>query len=76
MLTKLFKLAYKLDKKGLYDEAKEIEEVMKTLAKRTGLTTEDLVSLADHFDGIGDTALADRFDELAKEAAKKKTKLH
>lgn len=71
MLTKLYKLAYRLDKLALYDEAKEIEKVMKILSERVGLSTEDMVSLADHFDKAGDTALADHFDEMVKEAKKK-----
>lgn len=74
MLAKLYKLAYRLDKLALYDEAKEIEAVMKTLSERVGLTAEDMVSLADHFDNNGDTVLADRFDEMAKEALKKSKK--
>jgi hypothetical protein len=74
MLAKLYKLAYKLDKMALYDEAKEIEKVMKTLSERVGLTAEDMVSLADHFDQSGDIALADKFDEMVKQATKKKKK--
>lgn len=72
MLVKLYKLAYKLDKRGHYDEAKAIEEVMKTMSQRVGLNVQDMVSLADYFDEQGDTVLADRFDAMAKEAAKKK----
>jgi len=69
MLARLFKLAYTLDKKGYYSEAAEIEKVMETLAKRTGLNVEDMVSLANHFDEVGDTKLADKFDAMAKAAA-------
>jgi len=72
MLVKLYKLAYSLDKKALYDESKKIEEVMKTLSERVGLTTDDMIALADHFDQLGDTALASRFDDMLKEAARKK----
>ncbi len=71
MLSKLYKLAYRLDKLALYDEAKEIEAVMKTLSERVGLSEEDMVSLADHFDKEGDISLADRFDEMVREAKKK-----
>lgn len=73
MLSTLFKLAYKLDKEGKYDEAKEIEAVMKDLTTRVGLDLDDLVSLANHFDNCGEIALADRFDAMMKAAAKKKT---
>lgn len=72
MLAKLYKLAYRLDKMALYDEAKEIEKVMKILSERVGLTTDDMVSLADHFDKEGDVALADHFDAMVKEAASQK----
>lgn len=65
-LPRLYKLAYHLDKSGLYNEARKIEEVMEQMAERVGLTGEDIVSLADHFDSIGDTALANYFDELLK----------
>jgi glucan phosphorylase len=74
MLTKLYKLAYDLDKKGFHSEAKEIEEVMKLMAKRVGLKVEDLTSLANHFDDLGDTELADKFDNMAKEAKYKEWK--
>ncbi len=73
-LARLYKVAYTLDRKGMYDEAKEIEQVMEAMARRVGLKLEDMIALADHFDQIGETALANKFDELAKEAAKKKTK--
>jgi len=73
MLAKLFKLAYRLDRQGHYDEAKEIEEVMRTLADRVGIDIEEMVALANYFDSQGETALADRFDTMAKSAAKKKT---
>lgn len=72
MLAKLYKLAYSLDKKALYDEAKEIESVMKILSERVGLSKEDMVSLADHFDKLGDTALASHFDDMLKAASRKK----
>jgi len=72
MLVKLFKLAYKLDKMALYNEAKEIENVMKALSERVGLTPDDMISLADHFDQEGETVLADHFDTMAKEAIRKK----
>lgn len=71
MLVELYKLAYDLDRKGLHSEAEEIEEVMKLMAQRVGLKVEDMVSLANHFDDLGDIALADRFDTMAKEAAGK-----
>lgn len=72
MLAKLYKLAYHLDGKGLYDEAKEIEEVMKSLSQRVGLSADDMIALADHFDQLGDTVLASHFDEMIKAAARKK----
>ena len=73
MLSTLFKLAYKLDKQGKYDEAKEIEAVMKELTLRVGLDPEEIVSLANFFDEHGETAIANRFDAMIKETAKKKT---
>lgn len=71
VVTNLFKLAYYLDRKALYNEAKEIERVMQQLAERVGIDTEELVSLADHFDQIGDTATANAIDHVIKEAAGK-----
>ena len=70
MLTKLFKLAYDLDRKGLYSEAEEIEEMMKAMAKRVGLKVDDLVSLANEFDKLGAFELADQFDNMVKIANK------
>lgn len=72
MLAQLYKFAYDLDHKGLYQEAKEIEEVMQALSQRVGLGREDMIALADHFDEIGDPDLADYFDELAKQTTKDK----
>lgn len=66
MLKELFKLAYDLDRKGLYSEAEEIEEIMKIMAKRVGLKVEDLVSLANDFDKLGEHNLADKLDEIIK----------
>ena len=71
MLVQLYKLAYDLDREGLHSEAEEIEEVMKLMAKRVGLNVEDMVSLANYFDEVGDVELADTFDEMAKEAKDK-----
>lgn len=71
MLVELYKLAYDLDRKGLHSEAEEIEEVMKLMAQRVGLKVDDMVSLANYFDEVGDIELADKFDIMAKEAAKK-----
>lgn len=71
MLPQLYKLAYHLDQKGLYDEANEIEKAMEVLADRVGLEINDMIALADYFDGVGDHALADHFDEMVKESAKK-----
>lgn len=71
-LVALYKVAYTLDTKGMYNEAKEIEKVMESMAKRVGINPDDMIALADYFDQLGETALANRFDELVKEAAKKK----
>lgn len=73
MLAKLYKLAYHLDQKGLYDEAQAIEEVMSTMAKRVGLNLEDMVSLANYFDDHGEVVLANYFDDMARKTAKYKT---
>lgn len=67
-LANLYKVAYHLELRGRYDEAREIENVMRSLADRVGLQPEDMVALADHFDSIGDTALANHFDEMLKQA--------
>lgn len=74
MLAKLFKIAYKLDKRGFYDEAKAIDEAVEDLAKRVGLqlSTEELVSVANFLDEEGDTALASKFDAMLVSLAKKK----
>ena len=74
MIPRLFKLAYHLDGRGLYDEAKKIEEIMEQMVQRVGLKIDDMVALADHFDEIGDTKLASYFDNMIKEAAEKKKK--
>jgi len=70
-VAKLYKLAYVLDKKSMFDEAREIERVMEAMAQRMGIKLEDMVALADHFDQVGETVLADKFDQMAKEAKKK-----
>jgi len=66
MLVKLYKMAYHLDLQGKYDGAQAIEDAMVTLSERVGLTTQDMVSLADYFDEIGDEVLASSFDEMLK----------
>lgn len=71
MLGKLFKVAYSLDRKGLYDEAAAIDKVMQSLAKRTGLKPKDIASIANFLDEQGDTALASKFDNMLKSATKK-----
>jgi DNA-binding ferritin-like protein len=73
-LVALYKIAYILDTKGMYNEAKEIEKVMESMAERVGIKPDDMIALADYFDQLGETALANKFDELVKEASKKKTK--
>jgi len=74
MLAKLFKVAYKLDKDGLYDEARAIDEVVADLAQRVGLRMqpEDLVSIASFLDEQGDTKLASQFDDMLDTMAKTK----
>ena len=71
LLTSLYKIAYSLDKKGMYSEAQEIEMAMEILARRVGLKLEDMVALADHFDQLGDTAIANKFDVIVKTAKAK-----
>lgn len=73
MLTKLFKLATELDQKGLYSEADEIDQAMKLMAERAGVSIEDLISLANDMDVAGLVDTANSLDELVKAAAKKKT---
>lgn len=74
MLVELYKLAYDLDRKGLHNEAAEIEEVMKLMATRVGLKVEDMVALANHFDALGDVELADHLDKIAKDVKEDKEK--
>lgn len=68
MLVELIKLAYRLDRKGEYDLANDVDEVIKELSQRAGLNAEEMVALADYFDGEGDTKLADKFDTLLSRA--------
>lgn len=62
MLTKLFKLANSLDKKGEYELASEVDKVIKELSRRVGLTAKEMVSLANELDENGETELADKLD--------------
>jgi len=72
MLTKLFKLATDMDRKGLYSEADEIDQAIQLLAERAGLKLEDLVSLANELDTTGHVEAATMIDALVVEAAKAK----
>ena len=72
MLITLVKLACELDIKGEFEMADKIDAAVKSLAERVGLKLEELVSLADHFDNIGETTIASQLDVVIKEAAKKK----
>ena len=69
MITKLFKLAQTLDKKGEYELASEVDAIIKELSQRAGLTPEEMVSLANDLDIEGETNLADKLDAVL---AKKK----
>jgi hypothetical protein len=69
MLTKLYKLADTLDKRGEFELADEVSKVIETLIQRVGM--EEMVALGDYFDEIGDTKSADRIDEMLSEAKKK-----
>jgi hypothetical protein len=71
MLTELFKLAQTLDKKGEYGLASEVDEIIKELSQRAGLTPEEMVSLANDLDTEGEIELADKLDAVI---AKKKSK--
>jgi NTP pyrophosphatase (non-canonical NTP hydrolase) len=70
MLVELFKLAHKLDKLAEYELANEVDEVVKELSQRAGLTAEDMVSLANYFDENGETKLSDKFDAMLKNIKK------
>lgn len=74
MLSKLFKLAYRLDKGGLYDEARAIDEVVAELANRVGLKMEpdEMISIANFLDEQGESVLASKFDDMLLSIAKKK----
>jgi len=71
MLADLIKLAYRLDKKGEYELASEVDKVVKELAQRAGLNIKDMVSLADYFDDEGETVVADKFDTMLNRTKKK-----
>jgi len=71
IISELIKLAYRLDKKGEYELASEVDEVIKELSQRAGLKSEEIVSVADYFDAEGETELADKFDALLSNAKKK-----
>jgi len=64
MLTELFKLAQTLDKKGEYKLASEVDEIIKELSQRAGLTPEEMISLANELDTNGETDLADKLDAV------------
>lgn len=72
MLAQLIKLAYTLDKKGEYDLANEIQAVMVELVKRVGISPKEVVSLANYFDGLGETTLANKYDKMLKASKKSK----
>ena len=74
MLSELVKLAYTLDKKGEYELANEVQGVMIELIQRVGASPSEVASLANYFDELGETALADKFDKTLKEAKKVSTK--
>jgi len=71
MLVKLFKLAHRLDKLAEYDLANDVQEVIAELAQRTGTSSEELVTLADYFDELGETKLANKFDAMLAHSSKK-----
>ena len=48
----------------------EVDEIVKELAQRAGLSSKEIVSLADYFDTEGETKLADKFDVLLNKAKK------
>ena len=68
MISRLWKLAYSLDTKGFYSEADEIERLMKSLAERVGLKTDELVTLADYCDDVGCVEAANVLDGMIKGA--------
>jgi hypothetical protein len=74
MLAELVKLAYVLDKKGEYELARSVDEVVQSMAERVGLNIEELVSLADYFDAEGEVELANRFDGMLDKLSQKKRK--
>lgn len=72
MIVELFKVAHELDKKGEYELADEVNEVVKSLAERVGISGKEMVAVADYFDSVGDTEAADKVDAMLVEAKKKK----
>lgn len=67
VVVRLFKLAYHLDLQGQYDEAKEIEKVMESLAERVGLSAENMLALADYMDQEGHFEAASAIDSMCHE---------
>ena len=74
MLSELFKLAYSLDKKNEYELASEVDDIIKELSQRAGIDPEDMVSLANYFDEVGDVELANKFDSILAKAKKSPNK--
>jgi DNA-binding ferritin-like protein len=64
----LLKIAYSLDQKGLYSEADQIEELVKTLATRVGLMQVDVLQAAQMMDDLGCVEAADVLDGMVKQA--------
>jgi len=66
VLVRLYKLAHELDARGDFELADEIDEAIKTLAKRVGINNKGAVALANYFDETGEIELADKIDAMLK----------
>jgi len=64
MLVELFKLAQSLDKKGEYELANEVDEIIKELSQRAGITPDEMIALANDLDTNGEVELADKLDNV------------
>lgn len=74
MLSKLFKIAHNLDKRGFYDESQAISEAVADLASRVGIDTrlKEMAIIADYLDQEGEVALASTFDDVLNKVAYRK----
>lgn len=73
MIKELVKFAHTLDSRGLYDEAKAIDEMVAELINRVGLVLEpqEMVSVANFLDENGYEKAASIIDEAISKTLNK-----